>query len=251
VHGRASTFGTSPALEYVANFWVLWSLALVPIALAIIQGARHFPLLLAVALTNLVFHSLIAHKEHRFVFLTVAAFIILAAIGSADWIKALQRRPGWQLWATPLLAGGWIASSLVLSATGVMPDLWWRGIGAMELARAVRTDKGTCGVALYEVPYLMLPGRENSVGGKPTYAFDARDPRVANGTMSAAGDASPSFNRLLSRRAMAAHLPKKFIQKQCALFYDAEVCIYMREGGCDAAPGAAFLLDDVLARLDL
>jgi hypothetical protein len=33
-------------------------------------------------------HNLIGHKEYRFIFLSVAPFIIIAALGSADWIIA-------------------------------------------------------------------------------------------------------------------------------------------------------------------
>lgn len=248
MHGRADSFGTSPALEYLGNFIKLWSLALMPMMLAIWFGARHLPLLLAMALADLVFHSLIGHKEHRFIFLSVALLVILAALGSADWVKALQRQPAWRRWALPLVAGGWIATSILLASTGVMPDHWRRGTGAMELARALRTDPATCGVALYEVPYFMLPGRENLAGRVPVYAFDARDPQAGEGGVH---KAAPSFNRLLARRDMAAQLPASFVQRQCAVFYDTPVCIYTRSESCDAQPGRSFLLNDVLVRLDL
>lgn len=251
MHGRADSYGTSPALEYLGNLVTLWSLALVPMVLAIWFGARHVPLLLAVALVDLLFHSLIGHKEHRFIFLSVTLLVIIAALGSADWVKALQRRLAWRRRALPLVAGGWIAASILLACTGMMPDLWRRGTGAMELARAVRTDAATCGVALYEVPFFMLPGRENLAGRRPVYAFDGRDPQAGEGVSVTARQTAPSFNRLLARRDMAAQLPASFARRQCAVFYDTDVCIYARSGSCDAVPGASFLLNDVLVRLDL
>ncbi|MEA2830753.1 MAG: hypothetical protein QOF22_1501 [Bradyrhizobium sp.] len=67
---------------------MMWSVAIVPLLFAIWQRWRHAPLLLAMAVANIAVHNLIGHKEYRFIFLSVALFIIIAALVSADWIIA-------------------------------------------------------------------------------------------------------------------------------------------------------------------
>ena len=61
---------------------------------------HHAPLLLATAVANITFHSLIGHKEYSFIFLSVVLFIIIAALGSADWIQWLRTKRAWR-WALP------------------------------------------------------------------------------------------------------------------------------------------------------
>jgi phosphatidylinositol glycan class B len=86
LHDRAAEFGVTPAITYFYSFWMMWSVAIVPLLFAIRQGWRHAPILFAMAVTNIAFHSLIGHKEYRFIFLSVVLLIIIAALGSADWI---------------------------------------------------------------------------------------------------------------------------------------------------------------------
>ncbi|MEZ0058809.1 hypothetical protein ABIF26_004317 [Bradyrhizobium elkanii] len=54
LHDRATEFGVTPASAYLVNFLIVWSAAIVLPLAAIWRGARHAPLLLAVALVNLV-----------------------------------------------------------------------------------------------------------------------------------------------------------------------------------------------------
>ena len=103
---RAAEFGVTPAITYLYSFWMMWSVALVLLLFAIWQGWRHAPLLLATAVANIAVHSLIGHKEYRFIFLSVALFIIIAALGSADWIQWLRANRAWRRWALPVVAGG-------------------------------------------------------------------------------------------------------------------------------------------------
>src|SRR5207247_974229 len=127
---------------YLYSFWLMWSVAIVLLLFAIWQGWRHAPLLLATAVANIAFHSVIGHKEYRFIFLSVALFIIIAALGAADWVQWLRTKPAWRRWALPPVAGGWALISGALAATGTMPDNWVRGTGAAEPAAATRRPRG-------------------------------------------------------------------------------------------------------------
>jgi len=247
---RAAEFGVTPAITYLYSFWMMWSVALVPLLFAIWQGWRHAPLLLATAVANIAFHSLIGHKEYRFIFLSVALFIIIAALGSADWIQWLRANRAWRRWALPVVAGGWALISGALAATGTMPDNWMRGTGAAQLAAELRGDPALCGLALYNTPFHLLPGRDRLVGRSPLYAIYPADPVVGGDLAAVAQKAAPAFNRILSRRDSATELPAGFSQRDCTSVGGADVCIFARSGGCDAATAAPFVLNDVLVRVD-
>ena len=250
LHDRAAEFGVTPAITYLYSFWMMWSVALVPLLFAVWQGWRHAPLLLATAVANIAFHSLIGHKEYRFIFLSVALFIIVAALGSADWIQWLRANRAWRRWALPVVAAGWALMSGALAATGTMPDNWMRGTGAAQLAAELRGDPALCGLALYNTPFHLLPGRDRLVDRSPLYAIYPADPVVGGDLAAVAQKAAPAFNRILSRRDSATELPAGFSQRDCASVSGADVCIFARSGGCDAATAAPFVLNDVLVRID-
>ena len=249
LHDRAAEFGVTPAITYLYSFWMMWSVAIVPLSFAISQGWRHAPLLLAMAVTNIVFHSLIGHKEYRFIFLSVVLLTVIAALGSADWIQWLRAKRGWR-WALPSVALGWTLLSGTLAATGTMPDNWMRGTGAAHLAAELHSDPALCGLALYDTPFHLLPGRNRLVGGSPLYAFHPADVAAGGDLAAAARKAAPAFNRILSRADQASNLPAGFSRRDCAGVGGADTCIFTRSGGCDAAAAAPFILNDVLVRVD-
>ncbi|MGJ4945787.1 4-amino-4-deoxy-L-arabinose transferase [Bradyrhizobium sp. HKCCYLS1011] len=247
--GRSAEFGTAPASVY--GIWILgaWSLAVVPLALAVWQGSRRTPVLFWIALTNLVTHSLIAHKEYRFIFLSVTLFILLAALGSADWI-ATPRSPARRRWAGLLIAGGWMSASAVLAATGAMPDQWMKGIGAARLAAELKADPQMCGLALYDAPFYLLPGRSRLVGDKPLFALYSTDPLVRGRLAGTAGAVSSEFNRMLAYQRAAPELPANFTARDCDMVGGATLCIFARDGACEPTEGPDLTLNDVLERID-
>jgi hypothetical protein len=247
---RAAEFGVTPAITYLYSFWMMWSAAIVLLLFAIRQGWRHAPLLLATAVANIAFHSLIGHKEYRFIFLSVVLLIIIAALGSADWIQWLRAKRGWRRAALPVVAAGWALISGTLAATGTMPDNWMRGTGAAQLAAELRADPALCGLALYKTPFHLFPGRDRLAGRSPLYAFHSADPVARAGLAAATKKAAPAFNRILSPRDSAPDLPAGFSQRDCASVGGADVCIFARSGGCDAVAAAPFVLNDVLVRVD-
>jgi hypothetical protein len=131
-----------------------------------------------------------------------------------------------------------------------MPGYWMNGTGAAQLAAELRDDPALCGLALYKTPFPLLPGRDRLVGRSPLYAFHPADPAASGDLAAVAQRAAPAFNRILSRRDSATDLPAGFSQRDCASVGGADVCIFARRGGCDAAAAAPFVLNDVLARVD-
>jgi hypothetical protein len=251
LHGRAEGYGVQPLAAYVGSFAIVWSVAIVPLAFAIGQGARRAPLLLWVAVANIAVHSLIGHKEYRFIFLSVVLLVLLAALGSADWIVRLRSRAGWRRRAAPLIVAAWALVSGALALSGQFPEYWTRGLGAAELAGELRRDPAVCGVALYETPFFLLVERARLSGRAPIYALDAKDPLVHGATSEAARRTQSSFNRIVARKFMAPDLPANFVQGRCAVVAEEPVCLFARSGPCEAASATPFKVNDVLIRLDL
>jgi Alg9-like mannosyltransferase family len=246
---RAAEFGVMLATAYLNCFWAMWSVAMVPLLYAVFRGWRHAPMLVWVAVVNIAFHSLIGHKEYRFIFLSVALLIIVAALGSVDWI--LTPLSKWRRFGLPLIAAGWISVSAALVVTGTMPTYWMRGIGAAKLAAQLRADPLMCGIALYDTPFYLLPGRDRLAGRAPLFALYSTDPLAAGHLPAATSNASSAFNRIVAHRSMDKQLPANFSARQCESVGGAEVCIFARAGGCTVDGAPSFTINDVLTRVDL
>jgi len=248
---RAADFGVTSATAYVGSFWFMWSIAIVPLALFIVRGWRHAPELACAAFVTIAFHSLIGHKEYRFIFLSVASLIVIAALGSVDWIEALRTGPTWRRYCVPIIASGWLAVSVVLATTGLMPAYWMRGIGAARLASTLRADSRMCGLALYDVPVFLTPGQNRLAGRAPLYAFYANDPLAAGRLAAIALKASPAFNRVLAPRSVGRDLPSNFTERECETVSGVEICTFTRNGDCDSVAASSFVINEVLARVGL
>ena len=248
---RAADFGVTPVAAYLDSFWLMWSIAIAPLVFCIARGWRYAPELTWVAFVNIAFHSLIDHKEYRFIFLSVTLLILIAALGSVDWIAMLRAKPKWRRWSVPIIASGWVGVSAVLAMTGTMPGYWMRGIGAAKLTSRLKADAQMCGLALYDVPIFLMPGRDRLVGRAPLYALYSGDPLAAGHLAAIALKASPAFNRVLAYHSMEKELPSNFGERGCESVSGAEVCIFARDGGCEADPASSFEINDVMARTGL
>ncbi|MGC2774032.1 MAG: 4-amino-4-deoxy-L-arabinose transferase [Bradyrhizobium sp.] len=249
VKGRAAGFGVSPADAYPFWIWSAWSVAAVPLGFAIYRGYRHAPVLFWIAVINIAAQTPIAHKEYRFIFLSVALFVILAALGSADWTE--PRRDAGHRWPRLLLATGWISVSVVLAVSGRMPELWMRGVGAANLAATLKSDSEMCGLALYDVPFFLLPGRDRLAGNASLFALYSTDPLARGRLDQATLAASASFNRILAERTAERNLPDGFARKSCDTVGGRPICIFVRDGSCRSGEVSAFTLNEVLKRVDL
>jgi GPI mannosyltransferase 3 len=250
LHHRAAEFGDLSAEAYVNCLMSMWSVAAAPLLLALVSGWRRAPLLLAVAVVNIAVHSLIGHKEYRFILLSIVLIVIVAALGSAEWIKMLRKSPNWRRLAVPLVAGGWILTSATLAITGAMPEYWRRGVGASNLAADVRNDPQMCGLALDDTSYFLLAGRDRLAGAVPLFAFYKSDPLASGDLAAAVTKAAPAFNRVLAFKVRERQLPPDFVPQQCAEVGGAEVCVYARSGDCHAEAATPFSINDVLVRID-
>jgi hypothetical protein len=122
IEGVASTFGTSPWYWYLAQtpLWMAPPLGLAVVALCALAVARRpmSPWVWA-PLAFLLGHSLIAHKELRFLFPMVYALPVLIAMGVDALARGEAATPRWQRAAGGALA----AQSLALAALLLTPSV--------------------------------------------------------------------------------------------------------------------------------
>lgn len=95
-YGVASTFGAQPWYYYAKAELAVWLGTLPVLALLVLVGARRLPVAFWAALTIVLVHSAIGHKEYRFIYPALALFGVLAGLGLAEIVswcgKALDRR---------------------------------------------------------------------------------------------------------------------------------------------------------------
>lgn len=244
--GRAAAFGTEGPLWYGAALGEhLAPFAPVILPLALVAGRRTRPLFWA-ATANVIVHSLIGHKEYRFVWASVLAWLVLAGIGSVRasewWLR--RRDPAAMLGprGVGLLALAWGAASLASAAlTGGIPA--YRGGGAVpRLAIAAAHDPKVCSILVAgenrgfigrvflprPVPVLLTPiGVNRVIPGAPL-----------------PDDLAAGANALILPMRPASR--PDYVQRRCEAFWSGgpgetgRLCLYVRPGPCAPTPGRDF-----------
>ena len=241
INDRAAGFGVSPPSAYIGKLLTMSSVLIVPIAAAIWQGYRRAPVLFWAAVANLVFHSLIGHKEYRFIFLSVAILILIAALGSGDWVRHWRDRGvRFAAIAATIL---WLGASVILGVTGEMRALWRDGAGSARLFDRLRVDTRACGVALDQVPFYRTPGVNRLRPGTPLYLIYSGDPLTASLGYAA------GYNRVLAWSGTA--MPQRYSATACVAEAGRKICLFARPGGCNPAAARAIGVNAVLERLDI
>jgi putative Ca2+/H+ antiporter (TMEM165/GDT1 family) len=251
VENRSADYGVLP-FQWFLTFWLrLWGLMALPVILLGGIGARRQPVLLGVALVNLLAHSLIAHKEYRFVFLSEMLLILLAAIGTGDAIRwALARRPHWR----PAIAGGailfWLCCSASVALSPAGRDVWNSNRRAIRMMRVARDVPGSCGLAYFQPEpdrlasyyYYDRPARIYFFGGDAAFD-DVRRNRAAFNVVVTSPDRAwqlaPAYKPLgcFGSGHGAADLPP--LENRC---------VFARQGGCTPLATHTFDINEALRR---
>lgn len=245
--GMAARFGTSGPFAYLGMLdQHLWPIFVPVLIGAVLSGPRHRPLLLA-ALANLLAHSLIAHKEYRFVWLTTLTLLLLAAVALVRLSDRLARDRGHSKGTG--LRGALALCCIVALLSGL--SAWmtgggsaWRGGGAIpRLAGMATVDGKVCGVAVaYEfkshvvpallprpVPLMLAP--EGVLGGKAPLS-----PRLA-----------AAANALVLNADTPVHTG--YAKRACLPLAGDSPCLYIRPGAC--TPDAEDSYQQAIARRGL
>jgi hypothetical protein len=160
LEGRASQFGTWPWYGYIGTYVLVWSGFLVPMAILALVGARRAPLLLIVPIIIVASHSMVGHKEYRYVFPALPFVLTLAAIGSVQVVDAMAR--AWpKIKRQHLVAATivfWAATSAVLSASEYYRHNLYKRTAEIAAFGDLHSMASTCAVGLIDVSWWRTGG---------------------------------------------------------------------------------------------
>lgn len=145
LHGVSHQFGVEPWYWYIGGMALLWSGGVAVIWGLALLGAGWLPVPLIAAVTMLASHSMIEHKEYRFLYPAVACLMVTAGIGIARLVDGRSLAVAWGAAATIAL------TSLATTITPIYQDeVWPTGADSVALGRWVRQQRDLCGLGVVE-----------------------------------------------------------------------------------------------------
>jgi hypothetical protein len=232
--GAAAENGVAPWHGYGDFLLNAWGAGgLVAVLLLALIGARRLPQPLVAVVVILVSHSLIGHKEYRFIYPAILLLSLSSGLGLAQltaWaIEALDgRRPG-SRWSRPACAAMALAFPVLVSlgeaTSPAYRELWTRGDGVLRGADFVARSPSVCGVATFGLHWTQSAGYAHLHRRVPTYWPENDESTFRK--------YKPAFNVLIYARRPAG--AKEFVDASCV----DGVCVAVRKGGCVAMPARA------------
>jgi phosphatidylinositol glycan class B len=239
IYGYSSTFGDSPWWQYLHWIDTYWAGAGGAVLALAVIGAVRFPILMTLAVTIVATHSMIPHKEYRFIYPALLLISISAGLGAADlmgWARDALRKAGAnERRLTWMLAPAAFAGSLLLTGGRIFATdydvMWNHGHNDLLATMALARIDAICGLGVINMSPI-------GTGG---YAYLHRRVPIYGGTLDRASPPFGAFNVALASNAgtrdLAAELtPVGFIRGQC---FDS-LCIWQRPGSCALAPDRVF-----------
>ena len=219
LEGASGKFGRAPWHFMILGFARVWSGALILFVWFGIEGLRKSrPLLLlfAMAAALILAHSMVAHKEYRFVYPALPLLLIPIAAGIDRVIERMYRSGAATLAA---MLAGIAALSLVVGSGGNFRAHFWRRYGETKAFDMIRRAPDACGVALHLVIWGEAPGYTVLHRNIPIYNsyHDAEFQRIRD-----------AANYLLSRAPVEPGYTKLREWKQD----EDPLYLYRRDGGC-------------------
>jgi len=250
VEGRAQSFGMMSAWFYplalIVNYGVGIACVLV---LGILCPARYRFLLLAAA-ADMFVHSLLSHKELRFVYLSTSTLVILAAMTSVDLLNRiapssikngmLSRTAPFYLWLV-LSATSWLAIREVapIQRINVAGRLTHQVVRADDICGIAVSDQFRFAITLANLGRNVPLYSESLRVSELTVPDPARFPdtlAVAANAIVASGDAA---------------IPAPYRAVSCSGELEQKVCVFVRPGPCNPEHAAPYTLQNVLIASDL
>ncbi len=251
VENVAARYGTAPPLALIAWLIAMWQWWIVPIAIGVRFGWRKAPALVIAAAVTIALHSLIGHKEYRFIFLSVTSLIIVSTIGWGVILDELRRR--WPHRARPALTLtmlGWGIASILLAFGPDAREQRDFGVDGSRMYATMRADPRVCGIAiLNRASFADFPGQVGLGRDISQSMFWGKGPTHRNEHAWAEAAAHGSaFNRILASSPHRGKLPPGYRELQCgAPGTDGEaLCLYGRAGGCTPDPQSPYEMNRAL-----
>jgi GPI mannosyltransferase 3 len=229
VNHKAAGFGILPWYYYFVSLFVHTG----PLALFALIGVRRSLILGWISLAILLPHSVIAHKEFRYIYPVLPLLLILAAIGQIDFLQFVERKLQWR--PLPqinfLIAAGFVLTcSLALASQ--FPR-WQKARGGLRAFSLLSEDRDACGLAIFHVKWWDTGGYTYLHRPIPIFFLPGSDDGAS---------ISQSFNRLVMPQSDAVPFPGY----QVSSCRDG-VCVYRRAGPCQAG-SSEFEINEYLKR---
>jgi hypothetical protein len=216
--GRSSRYGVEPWYWYL----VLLAKSLWPMLLLALAGLRRNAFLGWVALVIVASHSVIAHKEFRFVYPVIPIVITLAALGFVEIVSALAAMRKAALSPRTIVIAGLILFTLTSGIFARWFFRWGVGSGGLIALDRLSRDPSVCAVGLYRLPWDLTGGYVHLHRNVPILLANPNlnlDRQMLN------------FNALVTMGPLVD--PKMGFQPEGC--WDG-VCLYQRSGPCLTSP---------------
>ncbi|AFZ57949.1 mannosyltransferase [Anabaena cylindrica FACHB-243] len=235
VEGRSKLYGVSPWYEYLIFLLKSWSWLSLPIIILALIGSRHSPILVWLVLIIILSHSLLAHKEYRFIYPVLPMVMILAGIGTGELVLNLSRR--WvshkkTLIAILLCLLLWTSISIaLLSRFNIYSPLKFSTFGTnlenthlfattnnLLALQSLSTENTVCGLGLWGIHWALSGGYTYFHRDVPIYPVDkAADFEKLK----------PGFNYIVANISVPSQYQNYTLQKCWQ-----GTCVYKRPGSC-------------------
>lgn len=229
LHHRAADSGTLPWHYYIVSLLVHTG----PLALLALAGVRRAPILGWTSLAVLIPHSIIAHKEFRYIYLVLPLLLTLASVGLIDSLHFLTLKTRWRpsvRMISMASAGFVLACSLFLAAE--FPR-WHKAAGDLRAFSRLSNDSQACGLAVVGIHWWDTGGYTYLDRPIPIFIFsDNSDARPFTAT----------FNRIVVPQSAEAPLVN-YSPVDC----EEGVCTYRRAGTCERG-ASEFEINEYLRR---
>ena len=239
IQGKSSEFGETPSHFYLYLFVHRWGWAYLPILLLAAIGTRRFPALAFVAVVNLAAHSLVPHKEWRFILLSSEIFIFLAAIGTVDALNLIHARSRRRILGA-IACVAWGSLSLMLAFAEPLNHEWRAHRPLLRTLQGAGKIPGVCGLAIYETKWPL----------SVSYTYYHRDTPIFGfkGDEFAFRAHADRFNVVIGHPGRPPG--GSYTRVACESFPHRQppLCVYHRPGGCRSLPAEEHEIDNFLKR---
>ncbi len=247
--GIATAIGTQPPSYYLQ--YLIVAILPMPALLALaVVGATRFPALAIAALATVLMHSLLPHKEVRFIYLTIAAVPILVGLGASRVARLLAYRYGPRAFTVgaPVFLACAAMLSCYIGSSG-LGARWSFQRGLVHSFVAAHQQPDICGLQVRDVRSWLSPGYTYLNRDVPLM-FSPYVPEVHLKGVSSplrisverdGGPVSQVRSPYSHVIAEATHRPDGFDPVECfpddVREGDPEVCLFRRRSGCGEYEG--------------
>jgi len=201
-------------------YWYLLVLAVrfFPLCVLALMGVRRSPFLGWVVLIIVAFHSVIPHKELRYMYAVMPIVVTLAATGYVELAEDFSAWGKARFSARGIMVTGLVFCIFTSALFAWRSPRWTHSSGGLIAMDSLSQDSSLCGVGLYKLSWIYSGGYSHLHRNVPIVLV-LRDAELE--------DQAPSFNALVTD---GTSTDQKLGFKSAGCWNG--VCLYKRAGSC-------------------